>query len=188
MAKATHKGTCQVCGRVHRINVKSGMLAKHGYTIDWGWFNGVCSGADNLPYEKSCELVKRSIEQAEDYKRKLADEITETENWTVDSEIIYREYLSYTEAPKGGYYNVKARIVKDSTWRTFGVEFEFGGKIYRKANKECMTGHTAESLLNASRERRIKVLKTHIKNTDNYIALQQKRVDNWKEAELIEIK
>lgn len=37
---ATHNGTCQACGRQHAVNVKSGKLAKHGYTVDWGFFNG----------------------------------------------------------------------------------------------------------------------------------------------------
>jgi hypothetical protein len=28
-----------------------GVLAKHGYTVDWGFFNGVCSGAHDKPLE-----------------------------------------------------------------------------------------------------------------------------------------
>jgi hypothetical protein len=50
MAKATHNGTCQACGRKQAVNVKTGLLAKHGYVVDWG-FHGVCSGADKIPAE-----------------------------------------------------------------------------------------------------------------------------------------
>lgn len=52
MAKATHNGTCQACGRKQAVNVKTGLLAKHGYVVDWG-FHGVCSGAGKRPAENS---------------------------------------------------------------------------------------------------------------------------------------
>lgn len=48
--KATHRGTCQACGRA-QANFK-GFIAKHGYTVDWGYFNGVCGGAERLPLEQ----------------------------------------------------------------------------------------------------------------------------------------
>lgn len=48
---ATHNGTCQACGRQHAVNPKTGLLAKHGYTVDWGFFNGTCAGSDKKPLE-----------------------------------------------------------------------------------------------------------------------------------------
>ena len=57
MAKHTHKGTCQVCGSVQAVNNKTGMIAKHGYTVDWGMFQGECPGSHELPIEKSQELT-----------------------------------------------------------------------------------------------------------------------------------
>lgn len=56
MSTATHNGTCQACGRRHAVNVKSGKLAKHGYTVDWGFFNGTCQGSDHLPLEQDISL------------------------------------------------------------------------------------------------------------------------------------
>lgn len=56
MTTATHNGTCQACGRQHAVNVKSGLLAKHGYTVDWGFFNGTCQGSDHLPLEHDTAL------------------------------------------------------------------------------------------------------------------------------------
>lgn len=56
MSTATHNGTCQACGRRHAVNVKSGKLAKHGYTVDWGFFNGTCQGSDHLPLEQDTTL------------------------------------------------------------------------------------------------------------------------------------
>jgi hypothetical protein len=50
--KATHDGTCQVCGRAQAL--PGGKLAKHGYEVaGFGYFHGVCSGADHLPLEQS---------------------------------------------------------------------------------------------------------------------------------------
>jgi hypothetical protein len=52
MSTATHNGTCQACGRQHAVNPKTGLLAKHGYTVDWGFFNGTCAGSDRKPLEQ----------------------------------------------------------------------------------------------------------------------------------------
>lgn len=51
MSKHTHKGTCQICGRIHAVNNKTGLIAKHGYTVENGWFEGDCSGSGLKPLE-----------------------------------------------------------------------------------------------------------------------------------------
>ena len=48
---STHTGTCQACGRRQAVHVKTGMIAKHGYTTEYGFFNGTCGGSDQLPLE-----------------------------------------------------------------------------------------------------------------------------------------
>lgn len=68
--KATNEGTCQICERRQRLPIgKDGVarMAKHGYTVEGGFFNGVCPGADNLPYEQSCELIPPVIGQLSVY-------------------------------------------------------------------------------------------------------------------------
>lgn len=188
MAKATHRGTCQVCGRVQAVNAKTGMLAKHGYTVEWGWFEGTCRGSDHLPFEKSCELVKESIVWAEERLVYLAKKIEETKEWTLDSEVKARVYLGYNEARKGGYYTVSAKIVKDEKWHSWGLEFSFGGRDFRKENKECLTGATAERLLAALIERHVDLINRQVREVTHYKEVQQNRVDTWAEADLMEIK
>jgi hypothetical protein len=61
MARHTHRGTCQVCGSVQAVNNKTGMIAKHGYTVDWGMFQGECPGSNELPIEKSHKLTTQII-------------------------------------------------------------------------------------------------------------------------------
>lgn len=64
MAKtpATHSGECQVCGS--RQLLPAGVLSLHGYTVQWSFFNGICSGARHLPFEQSKDLIEASIERA----------------------------------------------------------------------------------------------------------------------------
>jgi len=50
--KATHNGTCQICGNEQAVNAKTGKIAKHGYTVEWGYFEGVCPGSNELPLQK----------------------------------------------------------------------------------------------------------------------------------------
>ena len=52
---ATHYGTCQLCGSLQKA--PGGYLAKHGYDVQYGFFNGVCQGSHELPYEVSSELL-----------------------------------------------------------------------------------------------------------------------------------
>ncbi len=54
--KATHKGTCQICGSIQML--PEGRLAKHGYTVKWGFFSGVCPGSHGLPFEQSTDLIE----------------------------------------------------------------------------------------------------------------------------------
>lgn len=45
------RGNCQCCGRDQAV--KNGKMAKHGYTKEHGWFNGVCSGEFFAPIQIS---------------------------------------------------------------------------------------------------------------------------------------
>lgn len=60
--KATHSGHCQACGRLQKL--PNGKLSKHGYTVEHGFFSGVCRGTNYLPFEQSCDQVRRYIGEA----------------------------------------------------------------------------------------------------------------------------
>ena len=53
MTSTQIRGTCQCCGRQQAV--VGGMMSKHGYTVDNGWFNGVCSGRNHVPLQVSRE-------------------------------------------------------------------------------------------------------------------------------------
>lgn len=50
------RGNCQVCGRLQAADPR---LSKHGYTVENGWFNGVCPGAGFDPIQASRGLLDR---------------------------------------------------------------------------------------------------------------------------------
>lgn len=54
--KATHQGTCQVCGAAQKL--PNDLLSLHGYTVEHSFFEGVCKGAKNLPFELNKDLIE----------------------------------------------------------------------------------------------------------------------------------
>ncbi|MDA8119892.1 MAG: hypothetical protein M0Z85_07590 [Gammaproteobacteria bacterium] len=50
--KTQNRGHCQCCGRQQAVLENTGLIAKHGYTVENGWFQGVCSGHEFLPLER----------------------------------------------------------------------------------------------------------------------------------------
>ncbi len=59
MAKSTHRGECQLCGRVQLL--PNDRLSIHGYTVKWNMFHGDCRGSREKPYELSCDELKLSL-------------------------------------------------------------------------------------------------------------------------------
>ena len=57
--QATHRGTCQICGSFQLL--PEGVLSKHGYTVKWGFFSGVCSGSGRLPFEQSTDAIEAQV-------------------------------------------------------------------------------------------------------------------------------
>lgn len=61
MAKIQLRGHCQCCGRQQAV--MRGYMAKHGYEVKNGWFNGVCTGANYQPIEASRERADEVCSQ-----------------------------------------------------------------------------------------------------------------------------
>jgi hypothetical protein len=99
MTKATHNGTCQACGRSQAVTAR-GTLAKHGYTVDYGYFSGTCSGSGKLPLEQdtkhNVEVVAAIRDWADKQDEKAAREIYE---------IVVSVYVNGTASTIGGYQN-----------------------------------------------------------------------------------
>jgi len=66
--QATHWGTCQVCGKHHKVDKKYNVIAEHGYTLMYGGQSGSCFGSKHKPLELSCSISKSWVEQLQRIK------------------------------------------------------------------------------------------------------------------------
>jgi hypothetical protein len=55
------RGNCQCCGREHAV--VDGRMAKHGYTVESGWFQGVCAGKHFAPVQVTREQTDKLVAQ-----------------------------------------------------------------------------------------------------------------------------
>lgn len=58
----THRGTCQACGKVQAVDNTTGLLAKHGYKVQYGEFHFVCDAAARKPAEHELAYTHATIE------------------------------------------------------------------------------------------------------------------------------
>lgn len=56
------RGNCPLCGREQAVK-SSGLMSKHGYTVDHGWFNGVCRGQDHGPMQLDRAVTDRTVSE-----------------------------------------------------------------------------------------------------------------------------
>lgn len=64
--KTQLRGNCQCCGRLQAV--MNGRMAKHGYEVkdrgDWGYFEGVCLGANYAPMQTERTVTDRLVVSA----------------------------------------------------------------------------------------------------------------------------
>ena len=85
----THKGHCQVCGRIQAVDVTHNFIAKHGYTVDFGFFNGVCEGSGELPLEIDKSLTEETIVELTDYLASQSTYLEGLESGKVENLMYY---------------------------------------------------------------------------------------------------
>jgi hypothetical protein len=69
--KSTHSGHCQVCGCVQKL--PNGKLSLHGYTKEFDFFQGICHGAQALPFEQDISLIQAAIERAKESAKNIRE-------------------------------------------------------------------------------------------------------------------
>lgn len=77
-SKGQNRGHCQACGRIHVV-LPSGNLAKHGYAVaGFGYFKGVCQGANHKPLEREryhADAIIRALEERAQLFAQIAVEL-----------------------------------------------------------------------------------------------------------------
>jgi hypothetical protein len=120
--KATHNGTCQRCGRQQAI--KDGVLVNHGYTVDYGWFQGICAGTNERPLEVNKDLATDTViycgVEAEKLEAITAADITTLIVEVVDTtktrktrkkvKMTIAEYIEYCATDTAYHCTVKQKV------------------------------------------------------------------------------
>lgn len=193
--KATHSGHCQACGHLQKL--PKGKLSKHGYNVAYGFFSGICAGAAHLPYEQSCELIKRFIASAEQDLDRVLETQAQLRSRATEPKAWVRIYER--NAGRGrGEYRWRLREVTQESSATGHFEFfhyaptEGADGIERNPrNREISapSGYWAKGtdILDACTHANAKYagwMEFEVLSLRRYIAWQTDRVTGWKLAEL----
>lgn len=191
---ATHQGECQGCGRVQKL--PGGALSLHGYTVQWGFFNGTCGGAKHLPYELSSDYCKAcivsakasmeaSLAAAKKYRREIAEPIADFVEVPIGrdprtnkprSAMVQNLVLSEVPLREGSdYRKIIGTYERDGEMKTVDVTGNTGAILAHD--------HSIRTPLDAARrlnERLAKEQDLYAAQLKSYIVWQQGRVDKWK--------
>lgn len=169
-AKATHQGTCQACGALQKL--PNGRLSTHGYTKRWGFFQGICQGTNELPFELSKDLIEscivRANKQIADTEAEIARLLAPTEGPTAYVQTYFNGIHSWTTET----------IQKDGT--RFFFERNRDGKREYPLNYSGEYPKTVAEFCTLSNARRAKDHQNIVRELRGYVSWQQKRIQDWK--------
>lgn len=169
---ASHRGTCQVCGRLHKM--PNGVMSLHGYTKDLGFFMGSCQGSFRPPYELDRKFVGKSIESAGGTLEELNGKIANV--YALDASKLQ------------GWY--RARIKKgqrtDRVWM-FGTfeetegynSYTFTSRNGKLVNKGTFYRQSIAEYIEGWNESYAEKLERQAKQAKDYVASQQRLYEDW---------
>lgn len=130
-AKATHYGECQICGS--RQLLPDGVLSKHGYTVKWGFFSGVCHGSGYLPFEQSKDQIAAAVAAVETTIAEVEVTIAQLED--INSEVNGKHTAWSNIYHRGGHYAWEQVEVVEFA----GTKYESGSTNYCASIKRKLT-------------------------------------------------
>lgn len=194
MKKATHTGTCQICGATQKL--PGGVLSKHGYTTRFNFFEGVCRGADHKPFELSIDLIEAAIDgalaKAADLEAQAAEYIEESSPYG----LWHFHYVRGTNRSNTGYQWLRHDVSFEE--RTFA-----GGGTYLNAYWDTGERRRSEvpaprgislreavpaDYIRAARQPWHDHLVKQAAGLRAYAEWQRGRIEGWQPSELTEIK
>jgi hypothetical protein len=173
---STHTGICQLCGKRHML--PSGKLAKHGYTVDYGYFSGTCPGSDELPWEVSKGEAEATIPSAIAQRDRLladADAVSLTGN---DDGTVWCEL----RRPVNG-----SRFKTKTAWEKVKLDAEKKWNVVAADGFKDQHGYYGDANeIVAQLQKRYAdvVFRRRAEQAQQYIDWQMKRCAEWAPAEL----
>ncbi|MCH9712701.1 MAG: hypothetical protein K0U20_08775 [Proteobacteria bacterium] len=189
MSKATHIGTCQCCGNAQKL--PNGKLSKHGYTVDYGFFNGTCSGAGQLPFEQSKDIIESLINTTQ---KKVDELLADAEKWENTNTGPAWRYTFIPASWENGRKSSRKweQIEIISSKRDFS-DYEFFAWIDNPKGVRGVTPgdysiETLEDTIQHENKKYAASLRKRAAQGTQYIEWQKDRIKNWKPTELTPIK
>jgi hypothetical protein len=161
-------------------------LAKHGYDVHYGFFNGTCWGSGHYPFEIARDCIEKAIQWATEQRTALESSIVKIE--APDAELPFHRYVP------GHWWN-GARIKSGYQWQTVtlsqpegqAIQINFGDGKVEPAFRYSL-GHTADQITRTLKAQRIAAYRVDVLNRSEYINWQTGRLEKWKPQELREVK
>lgn len=177
--KATHFGHCQLCG--HEQKLPGGTLAKHGYSVEWSQFIGVCPGSSHSPIEVANYLLAEARERAlasVAFLNAQAEAVLQLANvfWVQEYRVVGTSRSKYGNRPVKGY-----------SWHTYGLDAvsedgkgytDVDGKNQRFIQKSLYG--TVDEIVAELNKRRADFLRREAEGFASYAAWLEDRIENWK--------
>ena len=195
MKQSTHKGTCQVCGAVQKIqNNGSSNVFIHGFTKTNGWWNqNECFGSGHKALEVSCDMVENSIARAYDQRDKLRDQASAQEEETADliAYVPWADKWNDVHWLRGTVVSHQYEVnhyIQDGDVHSFAYQVKLpNGEIQERVSSN-RDFKTEDECLYTFREKEINRLSKIIAEINEYAQHQSEVIDNWVEKPLIKIK
>lgn len=89
--KTQTRGICPCCGNEQAV-LNNGRMSKHGYTVQHGWFQGVCSGQMYRPLNESREPTDKLIAKVEAEMVLLAGKVEGLKSGKLVPQFVVRGY------------------------------------------------------------------------------------------------
>jgi hypothetical protein len=133
------RGNCQCCGKEQAV--VSGLMSKHGYTVENGWFSGVCEGRNFRPMQVSRVetdnivasiriQIPKLLAQAEQYESGAATpDFVVKRSYSVELRKSIETKIPYAEADAYDQRSARSQIVwalksRASSGKTFSDQLE----------------------------------------------------------------
>jgi hypothetical protein len=164
--KATHTGTCQLCGRAQKL--PNGRLSLHGYEVKWSQFVGDCNGSRALPYELSRDLIDAAIASAQ--REALA--------LRADADV----QAARTDVVWVQHYVKATWQARKSSQRWIPIDIanvDIKARAYEYEGKRHQVGRYSANLQAECNEARAHSLRTRAAGLEEYAAWLIERNKNW---------
>lgn len=121
MSNIQLRGHCPCCGRIQAV-VNCGVMSKHGYTVEHGWFSGVCPGQHHKPIETERSVVDQTIHSIRAEAEKLRETAEKLQAGKIHPlycrgryDLVTREYTRVPYAEASSYQQEDA--LRDAVWQ-----------------------------------------------------------------------